>query len=1410
MTPLQQLGTLSPRTQDLFNLACVLHEDLSGGVLRDAYLRLLATRDGLVDVPKLFVEALREDIEALYRHRLLINRGPRYQATPELQGPQLRALAEAGTLMSYQVACAKELGHSVYGAYDDLLHYDVRLLRLEMINGTRTPSLKDLVEVESYNRSAYLTAVLSLCDSPFDERWRSSMPAELRAFALEQRPEDFQYPSLSFSFALNTLHQEQKLRPPLAIQLARLSAVGHPDAPDPLSLTGEARAEELELTALWGELLRRGASEALSARFMVALNAWRKVKRKRTALPISPEVVWLLLGYLSQADERECAALLGPVKAYAKQRGALYDERALLLEVTRFKALQGPRPAVNMHSWGALSLHSQAFRLVASRWLQLDLKVFDVPLLSSHLHQLQGLGWRLLELEAHNVMATLESEALTGELRATHAARVEELKSELKVSEVPSERLRAAPRWQESLAGITQLALGEKESSAEATSDERLVWVLWPAQHGYLDVEPRYQVYRGGRWSKGRAVALKRLYAEHSTLPFLSDQDRAVCGHIDEVYEQRGWRAQRSYALKLSALSELIDHPLVFVRNTQERLSISRAEASATVEPVEGGWSLSFSPQDVDAPLHLAWREGSLTIYELTETQRALIKRHPEPLIIPEEGTPELLKSLTALSRHLTLHSALPLGEMSLHSEGERSSTNESTTLSAQQLEPVIVLRVRREGDTLSLTVSHLSTPAGTELTPGEGALQVQVSGEAGEVLYVRDLNAERAALKRVEEALSRHATPEGDAGRAWRTTGLRESFELLSALQPLADELSLEWPEGEPLNLRTLSIDRRPNFVISGGQGGGWFEVQGELEVDEGVQVTLSDLLLGLRAGEGQFVRLSADQLLQLSEQAATKLRKLDALLATRDHEEPLTAHPALVAPLHQVLTEVGGTAPSAPKTWLKQAKRAEEAQSKRRYTPRGLKATLRPYQKEGFQWLSGLMDMGLGACLADDMGLGKTLQLIALLCQRKADGPSLVVAPTSLLAHWRGELARFAPELTARVLNDGADREALIEEVGASDVLICSYGLLVQSRESLSGRAWNILTFDEAQALKNSDTQRYHAASLLKAKGRVALSGTPIENRISELWSLFSLLIPGLLGDKQPFRERFELPINNGGAEERRAREALKTLTHPFILRRLKEDTLSDLPPKTEQVIKVRLSEGEGQLYEALRRDALEELDEAQAEGKALSHVEVFARLTRLRLAACHLSLVSDHLRGSDELRAHLERVDVSAKHKALKGLVAELISSGHRALIFSQFVKHLSLLRDWLDAEGISYQYLDGATPAKDRAARVEAFQEGEGSLFLISLRAGGVGLNLTGADYVIHMDPWWNPAVEDQATDRVHRIGQTRPVMVYRLIAEGTVEERILALHDHKRDLADRLLEGSESVTPLKVSELLALI
>lgn len=296
------------------------------------------------------------------------------------------------------------------------------------------------------------------------------------------------------------------------------------------------------------------------------------------------------------------------------------------------------------------------------------------------------------------------------------------------------------------------------------------------------------------------------------------------------------------------------------------------------------------------------------------------------------------------------------------------------------------------------------------------------------------------------------------------------------------------------------------------------------------------------------------------------------------------------------------------------------------------------------------------------------------------------------------------------------------------------------------------------------------------LRARARFALSGTPVENRVDELWSLFGFLQPGLLGTEQRFRATFAEPIAKG---DEAAREALRARVAPFLLRRMKRDVLRELPPRTEIRLDVRPSKEQAALIEATRREGLERVEQA---GPRRARVEVLAALTKLRLACCHPRLVVD------------EREIDSAKTQVFLELVDELRAAGHRALVFSQFVRHLALVREELDARGVSYQYLDGATSVRDRRAAIDAFQGGAGDLFLISLKAGGTGLNLTAADYVVHLDPWWNPAVEDQATDRAHRIGQTRPVTVYRLVLEGSVEQRILALHEQKRELADAILAG----------------
>jgi SNF2 family DNA or RNA helicase len=462
----------------------------------------------------------------------------------------------------------------------------------------------------------------------------------------------------------------------------------------------------------------------------------------------------------------------------------------------------------------------------------------------------------------------------------------------------------------------------------------------------------------------------------------------------------------------------------------------------------------------------------------------------------------------------------------------------------------------------------------------------------------------------------------------------------------------------------------------------------------------------------------------------------------------------------------------------------------------PSTLQAELRDYQIDGFSWLSRLAHWGVGACLADDMGLGKTLQSLALILTRAPHGATMIVAPTSVCMNWISEAAKFAPTLNVIVFGTG-DRQKVLDNLQPFDMVICSYGLLQQEEvaEMLAKVEWQTVVLDEAQAIKNTATKRSQAAMNLQSGFKLITTGTPIENHLGELWNLFRFINPGLLGSLDNFNINYANPIER--SQDKVARDQLKKLIQPFILRRTKNQVLQELPSRTEVTLQVELSKEELAFYEALRREAIAKLTNTEANA-GTKHLQVLAEIMKLRRACCNTKLV---------------RPDIplpSSKLQLFGEVVSELLDNKHKALVFSQFVDHLHIIRDYLDSQKISYQYLDGSTPAKDRKKRVEAFQAGEGDVFLISLKAGGTGLNLTAADYVIHMDPWWNPAVEDQASDRAHRIGQKRPVTIYRLVAKGTIEEKIVALHHMKRDLADSLLEGTDMSGKVTTDALLQLI
>ena len=467
----------------------------------------------------------------------------------------------------------------------------------------------------------------------------------------------------------------------------------------------------------------------------------------------------------------------------------------------------------------------------------------------------------------------------------------------------------------------------------------------------------------------------------------------------------------------------------------------------------------------------------------------------------------------------------------------------------------------------------------------------------------------------------------------------------------------------------------------------------------------------------------------------------------------------------------------------------------------PTELRQVLRGYQVYGYKWLRTLAGCGFGGILADEMGLGKTLQIIAVLLAEKQEGSigtSLIICPASLVYNWAEEFHRFAPELTVcPVEGNQTERNEIIEHGGKWDVLISSYDHLKRDVQAYEEKVFLYEVLDEAQFIKNQSTASAKAVKVIRAKHRFALTGTPIENRLSELWSIFDFLMPGFLYRYETFRKEMEKPIAKEGSEEASLR--LKRMVSPFILRRLKTEVLKDLPEKVEESHIVRFGEEQQKLYDAqvLRMKNL--LEKENEESFRKSKIQILAELTRIRQICCDPALLFENYDGG------------SAKMEACMDLVRSAMEGEHRILLFSQFTSMLDLLKERLGQEKIPYYEITGATPKKERLHLVSEFNNGDVPLFLISLRAGGTGLNLTGADIVIHYDPWWNAAAQNQATDRAHRIGQQKPVTVFKLIAKDSIEEKIQQLQEKKLNLADEIIGGEQvSFSSLTREDLLEMI
>ena len=572
-------------------------------------------------------------------------------------------------------------------------------------------------------------------------------------------------------------------------------------------------------------------------------------------------------------------------------------------------------------------------------------------------------------------------------------------------------------------------------------------------------------------------------------------------------------------------------------------------------------------------------------------------------------------------------------------------------------------------------------------------------------------------------------------------------------------------------------------------GESISWFELDCRITTVNGQEVPWDSILEAIR-GNRSTLLLPDGTLTHVPESVRDLLTLLDA--DTQSHEDTRWRFPLFAGPAVQAL--LGETATGFQTNWLAMCRRLRGRVEPTDDLLTGeLNRILRGYQKEGVAWLRLLQECGFHGILADEMGLGKTLQALALLAWRKRSGaakaPSLVVCPTSLLENWRNEAARFTPELATLIIH-GSQRSEAFAELPKQDLVITSYALLRRDIKHYREQPFDTVILDEAQHIKNFQTANAQTCKELVAPHRLILTGTPIENALLEVWSLFDFLMPGFLSNHQAFSQRYESQDGEAGSL---ARRQLAARVRPFILRRRKADVCQELPPKIEQVLYCEMEGAQSRLYHSFLAAGRELVHQAKTEGWRNKRFQVLALLTRLRQVCCHPQLLPGEL-----LAGAGSQPPPSAKTELMQEILMESIDSGHRVILFSQFTSLLKLLTPWLDKNNIPYEYLDGAT--KERQARVDRFNRDTTiPLFLLSLKAGGTGLNLTGADTVVHYDQWWNPMVEDQATDRAHRIGQLRQVTSVKLVVRGSIEEKILQLQERKRGLIQEVMGGVPSHT-----------
>jgi len=1323
------------------------------------------------------VKTLKPLLSQLIKKGVVEEENNKYFCTPSVVEKISREAVDDSLFRELSIIVQNKISlqNSWHGVRPSSWEQAIRELRIALYLNREDHVLRELerCEVEYPYEFYHCNPFFNICFKPFDADWFSALPAAIADVAIFSAFNEAML-NLEDISELNEwllkLHEEKTFQLPSRI-IYIISSL--------LLLKGDLKKVKSLLPSLdgyhqsmlqgWMLFLERDDDGAIQY-YTDALQKLRKSTKKRKIFIDSIGGLFFILALLrrgSLSDLQQVKEHIHNVlKSSESSLHTSYIMFSQLLEFLEGKPLSDDY-MIRVPVWGAHSSSALVFFLQALGLYWMDknaAKACHKDLLKC-VSELEKNGYQWMAAECYELASqTSKKDAVK---HSKNAAKIRKACGFETIIDV----IREKEPWERALDAITNISAVTKSETTKKQS--RLVWIL--SFHGsqLSGVLPKEQKKNAkGGWSSGRQVGLKRLSEDQGSFDCLTEHDIQASKAI--VHSRDYWGAE--YEIEWERLlTALVGHPYLF-SSDKNGTHLELVKGSPEIQVIKKGQNLiiKMTPEfDEDASVSLVKEsEARWKVIEPTPEQRHLSSLIGDGLKIPKEAKDKVLASMSAVAPFVDIHSDIGGGM----SEAESVEADNTIHMLLSPLEEGLKIEARMQ----------LFGSKGPYYHPGAGGQTIIAEVDGKRLQATRDLKLEQKNVQTIMNECPELSNIEM-SNNEWAVFDPETCLEILVELKAQENAI-ISWPEGEKLKVnQTVSLSDL-KMVIK--KENDWFSAGGELKLDDGQVLNMKRLMELSKGAKGRFISLADGQYLALTDTFKSRIAELQAFGDEKDDE--IILHPLAAIALDDIASEVGKL--TSDKGWKTYISRFHEAMKLEPEIPSTLQAELRDYQKEGFQWLVRLAHWGVGACLADDMGLGKTVQSIALLLYRANKGAALIVAPTSVAVNWMDEIERFAPTLNIIDYRE-SDRDEVLTNLQPFDVVICSYGLLQNNIEQIVDVDWATVALDEAQAIKNSATKRSKAVMRLKSDVKVVMTGTPIENHLGELWNLFRFINPGLLGSMEKFNDRYANPIVRDESVD--VRHKLKKLIQPYILRRTKTQVLKELPPRTEIALGVEMSKDEAALYEALRREAFDKFAQADLP-QGNRQLQILAEITRLRRACCNPALV---------LKAG---APTSSKLALFTNVVEELLDNNHKALVFSQFVDHLTIIREKLDSLGIEYQYLDGSTSAKERKKRVAAFQSGVGDLFLISLKAGGVGLNLTAADYVIHMDPWWNPAVEDQASDRAHRIGQKRPVTVYRMITKNTIEEKIVALHQGKRDLADNLLAGSDVAGKVDVEELLNLL